>query len=320
MLEMPPRQFAEVNGISLAYYEAGPLSDPTPLVLCHGWPEIAFSWRYQIPAFSAAGFRVIAPDMRGFGDSGRPEAVDAYDLVHITGDLVGLLDRLHIEKAIFVGHDWGGAAVWRMAQEHPTRVAGVVGLNTPYAARAPINPIEIFRRRLGEDFYIVAFQSPAQSPDRVFEAHLENTLSFFFRRPGPTADSPKGKPNLAFPRIIPGYDPALDRREKLLGDEEMAVYIEAFRESGFTPGINWYRNIERNWRRAAQLSERIDAPALMIMAELDVVLPPSAADGMEARIPDLEKRLIAGSGHWTMQEKPDEVNAAILEWRRRKFS
>jgi non-specific protein-tyrosine kinase len=319
MLEMPPRQFVEVNGVSLAFHEAGPKSDPTPLVLCHGWPEIAFSWRHQLKALSEAGLRVIAPDMRGFGASGRPERVEEYDLVHITGDLVGLLDHLGIEKAIFVGHDWGGAAVWRMAQEHPARVAGVIGLNTPHPARAPINPIEIFRRRLGEDFYIVDFQRPGNEPDRVFEAHLENTLSFFFRLPASKSATPAGRPNLAFPRIIAGYDPSRDTREQLLDDDEMAVYLAAYRGSGFTPGINWYRNIERNWLRAAELSDTIDAPALMIMAELDVVLPPSAADGMETRIPDLEKRLISGSGHWTMQEKPDEVNAAILDWRRRKL-
>jgi pimeloyl-ACP methyl ester carboxylesterase len=319
MLEMPPRQIAEVNGMSLAYHEAGPNSDFPPLVLCHGWPEIAFSWRHQLKALSAAGLRVIAPDMRGFGASGRPEPVEAYDLVHITGDLVGLLDHLRIGKAIFVGHDWGGAAVWRMAQEHPGRVAGVIGLNTPHPARAPVNPIEIFRRRLGEDFYIVDFQRPGNEPDRVFEAHLQNTLSFFYRRPSPQSATPKDGPNLAFRRIILGYDPSRDKRIQLLTDEEMAVYVAAFRVSGFTPGINWYRNIERNWLRGAILSERIEAPALMIMAELDVMLPPSSADGMEARIPDLEKRLISGCGHWTMQEKPDEVNAAILEWRRRKF-
>jgi len=317
MLEMPPRQFCDNDGVRIAFHEAGPKSDPTPLVLCHGWPEIAFSWRHQMKAFSEAGLRVVAPDMRGFGASGRPERIEAYDLVHITGDLVALLDHLGVEKAIFVGHDWGGAAVWRMAQEHPARVAGVISLNTPHPARAPVDPIEIFRRRLGEDFYIVDFQRPGNEPDRIFEADVERTLTFFFRRPAPAKSA--GRPNLAFPRIVAHYDPARDGRPKLLSDEEMAVYVAAYRGSGFTSGVNWYRNIERNWLRAAQLSERIEVPALMIMAEFDVVLPPSAADGMETRVPDLEKRLISGSGHWTMQEKPEEVNAAILDWRQRKF-
>ena len=132
MLEMPPLQRTELNGMRLGFYEAGPRTKAPPLVLCHGWPELAFSWRHQIKALSEAGFRVIAPDMRGFGASEGPPDVEAYDLVHITGDLAGLLDHLKIERAIFVGHDWGGGAVWRMAQEHPSRVAGVIGINTPH--------------------------------------------------------------------------------------------------------------------------------------------------------------------------------------------
>jgi pimeloyl-ACP methyl ester carboxylesterase len=317
MAEMPGAQFAEINGIRLAYYEAGPAQDAPPFVLCHGWPELAFSWRLQIEALSRAGHGVIAPDMRGFGRSGAPDAVEAYDLAHITNDLAGLLDHLGVEKAIFVGHDWGGAAVWRMAMEHPARVAGVIGLNTPHRAHAAANPIDIYRQRLGDDFYMVAFQDPARGPDRIFAENIEKFFAFFFRRPPPGPAS--GKPNLAFQKIVPVYDPAIDTRPKFLSDEEMAVYVEAYRRTGFTGGINWYRNIERNWRREAELDPNINVPCLMIMADGDVVLPPSAADGMEARIPDLEKVLIRECGHWTMQEKPDEVNAAMLDWRRRRF-
>ena len=316
MQAMPPRQFVQVNGINLAFYEAGPRGRTPPLLLCHGWPELAFSWRHQIEAFAAAGRHVIAPDMRGFGASEAPADVEAYDLVHLTGDLVGLMDHLNIEQAIFVGHDWGGAVVWRMAQEHPDRVAGVVGLNTPHPARAPVNPIDIFRRKFGDSFYIVQFQDPNQAPDRIFEANVEKTFDFFFRGPDLSRSE---KPNFAFPQIVAAYKPEFDPRPRLLMPEEMAVYVEAYRRRGFTGGINWYRNIERNWLRAAELSEIIDVPSLMIMAELDVVLPPSAADGMEARVPDLEKLLIKGSGHWTMQERPEEVNSAILGWVGRKF-
>ncbi|MFZ0810420.1 MAG: alpha/beta fold hydrolase, partial [Bradyrhizobium sp.] len=121
MLEMPPLQFAEVNGIRMGFYEAGPHSDAPPVILCHGWPEMAFSWRYQIKALSEAGIRVIAPDQRGYGATDRPEPVEAYDLEHLTGDLVGLLDHLKIDKAIFVGHDWGGFVVWQMALRHRDR-------------------------------------------------------------------------------------------------------------------------------------------------------------------------------------------------------
>ena len=225
-----------------------------------------------------------------------------YDLVHLTGDLVGLLDHLEIERAIFVGHDWGGAVVWRMAQEHPERVAGVVGLNTPHPARAPVNPIDIFRRRFGESFYVVQFQAPGNAPDRLFEQNVEKAFDFFFRGPAPRRGS--GPPNFAFPQLVAGYDADRDVRPRLLSPEEMAVYVETFRKTGFTGGINWYRNIERNWRRAAELPEIIAAPSPMIMAEHDVVLPPSAADGMEARVPDLEKRSHTG------QRPLDDAGAA----------
>src|SRR5271156_4633407 len=141
---MPLLLFAEVNGIRMGYYEAGPKTDATPIVLCHGWPEIAYSWRHQIQALSEAGLRVIAPDQRGYGATDRPEAVEAYDLEHLTGDLVGLLDHLGIDKAIFVGHDWGGFVVWQMPLRHFARVAGVVGINTPHRPRAPIEPIALF--------------------------------------------------------------------------------------------------------------------------------------------------------------------------------
>ncbi len=144
MIEMPPLQFAQTNGIRMGYYEAGPKTDKPPVILCHGWPEIAFSWRHQIKALSEAGIRVIAPDQRGYGSTDRPEPVEDYDIEHLTGDLVGLLDHLEIDKAIFVGHDWGGFVVWQMPLRHLDRVAGVVGVNTPHTDRAPADPIELF--------------------------------------------------------------------------------------------------------------------------------------------------------------------------------
>ena len=173
----------------MGYYEAGPESDKPPVVLCHGWPEIAFSWRHQIKAFSEAGIRVIAPDQRGYGASDPPEPVEAYDMEHLTGDLVGLLDHLKIDKAIFVGHDWGGFIVWQMPLRHLDRVAGVVGVNTPHRDRLPADPIELFRKRFGDKMYIVQFQDPAREPDRIFGSRVEQTFDAFMRKPVPR---PKG--------------------------------------------------------------------------------------------------------------------------------
>lgn len=331
MIDMPPRRFVETNAIRLAYYEAGPEADRPPLVLCHGWPELAFSWRYQIKALGEAGIRVIAPDQRGFGASDCPEPVEAYDLDHLTADLVGLLDRLKIDKAIFVGHDWGGFVAWGMALRHVDRVAGVVGVNTPHLPRAPADPIELFRKLFGDTMYIVQFQDPAREPDRIFGSHVKETFDFFMRKPMPRAEVASAeppatsvggspKPNLAFPQMVAAYDPKLDPREPILTAEEERVFVDAFTRTGFTGGINWYRNIRRNWQRAAGLDQTVRVPALMIMAEHDRVLPPSLADGMEKLVPDLEKHLVRGSGHWTQQEKPEDVSAKLIEWRRRRFS
>jgi pimeloyl-ACP methyl ester carboxylesterase len=328
---MPPLQFAQTNGIRMGYYDAGPKTDVPPLVLCHGWPELAFSWRHQIKALAAAGIRVIAPDQRGYGATERPEAVEAYDLEQLTADLVGLLDHLQIDKAIFVGHDWGGFVAWQMPLRHLARVAGVVGINTPHTARAPLDPIQIFRKRFGERMYIVQFQDPAREPDAIFASRVAQTFDCFMRKPSPSpkADAAAASPaagigaaatvNLAFPQAVAAYDAAHDRRTPILSPEEMAVFVDTFSRTGFTGGINWYRNMTRNWERSADLDHTVRVPSLMIMAENDAVLPPSAADGMHTLIADLEKYLVKDSGHWTQQEQPDEVSHKLIEWRRRRF-
>ena len=314
---MPPLQFAQTNGIRMGYYEAGPATDTPPLVLCHGWPELAYSWRHQIQALEAAGIRVIAPDQRGYGATDRPVPVEAYDLEQLTTDLVGLLDHLGIEQAIFVGHDWGGFVVWQMPLRHRERVAGVVSLNTPHTARAPVDPIRILRKRFGDTHYIVQFQDPSREVDAIFDSHVEQTFDCFMRKPLPRADG--AAPNLAFPQIVAAYDAAADRRTPILSAEEKQVFVDAFSRTGFTGGINWYRNMTRNWERCAELDHVVRVPALMIMAENDAVLPPSAADGMDKLVPDLEKHLVRDSGHWTQQEQARQVSDKLIEWRRRRF-
>lgn len=329
MIEMPPLRFAEINGVRLGFYEAGPVGDRPPMVLCHGWPEIAFTWRRQIKALSEAGVRVIAPDQRGFGASDAPDSAADYDIDRLTGDLVGLLDRLDIEKAIFVGHDWGGFLAWEMPLRHPARVAGVVSLNTPHLPRAPIDPIALLRKRYGERMYIVQFQNPGREPDRIFADNVDRLFDAFLRAPKPARAAASdgaiagvgASPSLAldFPAMVAAYDPARDSRRRLLPPDELKVFVDAFKASGFTGGLNWYRNITRNWETSAGQDRVVRVPSLMIMAELDAVQPPSAAEGMERLVPDLEKHLIRDCGHWTQEEKPDEVSAKLLEWRGRRF-
>jgi pimeloyl-ACP methyl ester carboxylesterase len=323
---MPPVQYAEVNGIRMAYYEAGP-REGVPVILCHGFPETAFSWRHQLKALSEANRWVVAPDQRGYGLTERPEPVEAYDIDHLTGDLTALLDHLGAKQGIFVGHDWGGIVVWQMALRHPERVAGVIGVNTPFIPKAGADPIEIMRRRLGDDMYIVHFQKPREA-DEIFGADVRKTLSFFMKKPpagqprsaGMATARQPGDPS-AFPlvRMVEAYNPDHDTRASFLTDEEFDAFVESFEASGFTGGINWYRNMSRNWRLGQDIEDKVDKPALMIMAEKDAVLPPSAADGMEAFVPDLEKTLVEGSGHWTQQEQPAAVNRILLDWLDRRF-
>ena len=324
--QMPPVQHAQVNGIDMAYYEVGPRQG-VPIVFCHGFPELAFSWRHQLKAFEAAGRWAIAPDQRGYGGTSRPEAVTDYDMAHLTGDLVALLDHLGVEKAIFCGHDWGGIVVWQMPLLHPDRVAGVIGVNTPFMQRPPADPIAIMRARFGEQMYIVHFQKPGEA-DGVLNGDPRKAMDFFMR--SPAADAPPVGSGLsggedeqntfALIEILKMYDPAWDPRPLFLTDAEFEAFVESFERTGFTGGINWYRNFSRNWEASANLPTRIDGvPCLMVMAEKDAVLPPSAADGMEEVIGDLEKQLVTDSGHWTQQEQPGAVNRILLDWLDRRF-
>jgi pimeloyl-ACP methyl ester carboxylesterase len=328
MIEMPPVQYVQTNGIRMAVYEAGPPAQTPPIVLCHGFPELAFSWRHQIRDLAARGVHVLAPDQRGYGLTDRPGPVESYDIENLCADLVGLLDAKGVAKAVFCGHDWGGIVVWQMALRHPDRVAGVIGVNTPFMARPPADPIAIMRKRMGDEMYIVHFQKPGEA-DEVLGRDASKTMSLFMRRPiegdmgasaGLASERKEGDPSI-FPlvKMVEFYDPAFDPREKFLTDAEMAVFVDTFARTGFTGGINWYRNFTRNWERSAGITERVDAPSLMVMAEKDAVLPPSAADGMEQWVPNLDRVLIRDSGHWTQQEKPDEVTDAIAGWMKKTF-
>jgi pimeloyl-ACP methyl ester carboxylesterase len=178
--------------------------------------------------------------------------------------------------------------------------------------------------------YIVQFQDPSRQADKIFDSRVEQTFDAFMRKPVPRKDVAPAEPptggigasprlNLAFPQMIAGYDAKHDPRTPILSAEEKKVFVDTFTRTGFTGGINWYRNFTRNWQKSAGLDHTVRVPSLMIMAENDAVLPPSAADGMEKIVPDLEKYLIKDSGHWTQQEKPEEVSAKLIEWRRKRF-
>lgn len=311
-------RYIETNGIRMAVYEQGA---GVPVVMSHGFPELAYSWRHQLPAIADAGFHAIAPDQRGYGLTDRPQAIEAYDIHHLTADLVGLLDALKIEKAVFVGHDWGGIVTWAMPLLHPHRVLGIIGVNTPFLPRAPMDPIALMRAAYGENMYIVFFQKPGIA-DALLAKDPGKTLRLFYRKTDITIEEfdkrPAEEKNLALVHALQA-DEGLWPGTQLLSPAEFDFYLDAFSRTGFTGGINWYRNFTRNWQTTEGMPQKVDVPCLMIMAENDIVLRPSLADGMETFVPDLEKHLIKNCGHWTQAEKPDELNRLMTSWLKRHF-
>lgn len=318
MANFPPPNFIQTNGIKMAVYEQGA---GVPVVMCHGFPELAYSWRHQLPAVAGAGFRAIAPDMRGYGLTDSPEKVEAYDMEHLAGDLVGLLDALELEKAVFVGHDWGGIVVWQMPYLHPDRVAGIIGVNTPSLPRPPIDPIELFRSMYGEDMYIVHFQKPGEA-DAVLNADPARALRYFYRQNPLTQAQyqalPKEKKGLPLIKAMQNPEESWSN-DLVVNAEELAFYTEAFVRTGFTGGINWYRNFTRNWERSVGQDPAITVPCLMLSAENDVVLSPAMAEPMKAWVTDLESHIIPDSGHWTQSEQPETLNKLMVDWLKRRF-
>jgi soluble epoxide hydrolase / lipid-phosphate phosphatase len=318
-LAMPPVKFVRTNGIRMAVYDAG--KGPA-VVLLHGWPELAYSWRNQIPALVSAGYRVVVPDQRGYGLTDRPPEVEAYDMVHLTGDLVGLLDALGIQKAIFCGHDWGGLVVWQMPLFHRDRVAGVIGLNSPFVPRLPLPPIETLRFIFGERMYVVSFQDYGVD-DALLEKDVERVFRTLMRKKVIRAAEyfalPPEHRHFDFIRQFEAPEPKRLPGEPVLDRDELQVFVTAYKATGFTGGINWYRNVQRNWEASRGIEQRVSVPSLMLSAEDDVVLPPALTDGMETYVPDLEKHTISDCGHWAQQEKPNEVNRIIIDWLKRRF-
>jgi pimeloyl-ACP methyl ester carboxylesterase len=320
MVGFPEPTMVKTNGIDMAVYEMGP-KDGVPVVMCHGFPELAYSWRHQLPALAAAGYRAIAPDQRGYGRTSRPANISDYDMPHLTDDLAGMLDALGLKKAVFCGHDWGGMVVWQMALYHPERVSGVIGVNTPFLARPPMDPIMAMRALYGENMYIVYFQKPGDA-DAILAKDVGKSFRFFMRKNSVTAEVyatlPKEARNLELVKALQS-DESEWRGELLLNPEELKYFVDTFTRTGFTGGINWYRNFTRNWELSGTMEQKVHVPGLMIMAEDDVVLSPAMADGMERFVPDLEKVLIKRCGHWTQQEHPEETNAAMIGWLNKRF-
>jgi len=300
----PNPTLVSVNGVELEVFEAGRENEGKPIVLCHGWPEHAFAWRHQIPALVAAGYHVIAPNQRGYGNSSRPAEVTDYDIEHLSGDLIALLDHYGYHEATFVGHDWGAMVVWWLTLLHPNRVDKVINLSVPYQVRGEQPWVEFLEVILGGDSHLVHFNRQPGVADAVLDENTFQFLRNMYRMNMPPSEPRPGMPmiNLARAEVPLG--------EPIMSDSELAVFVSAFEETGFTPSINWYRNLDRNWHLLADVDPIIRQPALMIYGDRDVVQRP---EDLNAFVPNAEE-VTLDCGHWIQQEKPEEANEVILKW------
>jgi pimeloyl-ACP methyl ester carboxylesterase len=312
---MKQRNFRTIktNGISLrtVVEGQGPL-----VILLHGWPQCWYLWRHQIDPLVEAGFQVAIPDQRGYGGSDAPEEVDAYDIIHLTGDVVGIADALGHETFIVVGHDWGTPVAWNTALLYEERVNAVVGMSVPYS-RYPVGLLTK-QENFGDNFwYIVYFQKPGIA-EAEFEADIRRSLRMIYSiGKGSNSEGIFSKPKPSTSGFLDGL---IDPEEQLLGvtQEDLDYYVEQYKRSGFRGGLNWYRNIDRNMEITPQLQDKkISQPALFIAGEKDPVLkfPGMNLDEMSKWVPNLKEQvIIPDAGHWISVEYPEVVNQALLRF------
>jgi pimeloyl-ACP methyl ester carboxylesterase len=319
-----PRHGTSVtNGVRTHYVEqgAGPL-----VLLCHGFPESWYSWRHQLAALAEAGYRAVAPDMRGYGRTEQPSAIDQYTLFHSIGDMVGLLDALRAEQAVIVGHDWGAPLAWAAALMRPDRFRAVIALSGPFGPRAPQRPTSMMPQSEDMLFYQLYFQTPGLA-EAEFERDVRLTVRTFLYSISGDAPGLAGS-------IVDRNAPGMVRRDAgflsrmldpvslppWLSETDVDYYTTEFARTGFRGGLNWYRNIDRNWEILAAFSgAKVLVPALYIAGERDVVLDFAGVReriaNMAEFVPQLRRSIILpGCGHWTQQERAPEVNSAMIDF------
>ena len=321
MTEIRHRQI-QVGDLSMHVAEAG----QGPLVLlCHGFPECWYSWRHQLRALAAAGYRAVAPDMRGYGQTGAPAPVEAYSMLHLVGDMTGLVAALGEQRAVIVGHDWGSLVAWNAALLRPDTFHAVVGMSVPFLPRLPVKPTAMMKAMAGDRFlYILYFQEPGKAEAELDARAREMMRGMLFTVSG-DVDLAQFKKMMELPKTA-GFLDGLTQPEKLpawLTEEDFEIYASTFERTGFRGGLNWYRNFDRNWELLAPFADRrITVPALFIGGLRDAVVtgPELAGESPAVQMlgsfcDDLRgKVLIEGAGHWNQQEAPEATNAALLEF------
>jgi pimeloyl-ACP methyl ester carboxylesterase len=305
----------DARGLRMHIAEAG--TGPLVLLL-HGFPECWYSWRHQLTALAQAGYHAVAPDQRGYCRTGGPDAADEYTILHLTGDVIALMDALGEPRAVVAGHDWGAPVAWHAALLRPDRIRGVIGLSVPYRPRGSSPPIAAMRSMLGDGFYIIYFQQPGVADAELAADPRQTFTRLLYSASG---DGPGGAP------IVPPGGGFLDAAAEPPGfsglpgwltSEDIETFVTEYRDSGFTGPLNWYRNIDRNWElTAAWHHAPVTVPALFIAGDRDLVI---SGPGMREMLPRLrevaprlrEPVLLSGCGHWTQQERPDEVSNAMI--------
>jgi len=320
------QRIIKTNGISLNIAEQG----EGPLVLlCHGFPEGWYSWRHQIEVLATAGFHVVAPDMRGYGKSDRPEAIDQYTILHLIGDLVGLLDALEAPNAVIVGHDWGATIAWAAARLRPDRFRAAAILRVPIRPRPPAPPTSLMPQTADAVFYQLYFQEPGVAEAEMDKDPQLALRAAFFSLSGEgvaairaMAASHGKSPGVGMVPRTGGLVPAgvTIPLPSWLSEADLDVYAAEFKRSGFRGPLNYYRNIDRNWEITGALAGLpVSIPALYVAGDRDFLLSFPGTDqllaNMKSFVPGLRKiQMLPGCGHWTQQERPNEVSAALVEF------
>lgn len=299
-------------------YEAGVPGQPL-LVLAHGWPELAYSWRCQLQVLANAGYHVVAPDMRGYGGTDAPRSVEAYDISHLADDMSGLVEACGAKTAVIVGHDWGAVVAWHAALLKPGVFSAVAAMSVPYFGLPPAPPTVIWKKRHGDDFYYILYHQQAGVAEAEYDADPEGLLRMLYASP----DSVREPPTISDPhREAGGFIGRWGRPRELpqwLTDDDLQVYVDTFRQSGFRGGVNYYRNFDRNYTLLQETDPVISQPALFIAGSQDLVVAGMSPDTIDQRmrpfVPGLRHiEWIEGGGHWIQQEYPEACNLALLKF------
>jgi pimeloyl-ACP methyl ester carboxylesterase len=312
----PSHHFLETNGIRMHYVEAG--SGPL-MVLCHGFPESWYSWRHQIAALAEAGFRVVAPDQRGYGQTDRPEAVDAYTIFHLAGDIVGLVNGLYERSAVIVGHDWGAPVAWYSAQLRPDLFRAVGLLSVPYIPRRPMRPSAMVKAAFADKIFYQEYFQEEGTAERELERDVRaSLLATFYSLSGDAA--PNERWRYAFERGKNFLDSVVvpNKLPTWLSEADVDFFTGEFKRTGFRGGLNWYRNIDRDWELTGFLDgAKLNQPTLFVAGERDAVIEfyADSYQALEINAPNLVgKVLLDGAGHWIQQERPAEVNRLLTDF------